>query len=126
LDFLRRHVEKLILGLALIALLVSIALLLRSLSESRRVAAAKVDEARLAANGALAGSTLQFNNALKNIAEVTGMPLSKLIKTTSLNQAISLGLKDLGKIEPGYVADLAVLDDDFRVTAVFVDGARKV
>jgi len=51
LDFLRRHVEKLILGLALIALLVSIALLLRSLSESRRVAAAKVDEARLAANG---------------------------------------------------------------------------
>jgi len=57
---------------------------------------------------------------------VTGMPLSKLIKTTSLNQAISLGLKDLGKIEPGYVADLAVLDDDFRVTAVFVDGARKV
>lgn len=82
--------------------------------------------ARLAANGALAGSTLQFNNAFKNIAEVTGMALSQLVKTTSLNQANSLGLKDLGKIEPGCIADLAVLDDDFKVTAVFVDGVQKI
>ena len=82
--------------------------------------------ARLAANGALAGSTLQFNTAFKNIAEVTGLPLAELIKTTSLNQALSLGRKDLGKVAPGYVADLAVLDDDFNVRAVFVDGDRKI
>lgn len=50
-DFLRRHVEKLILGLALIALLVSIALLMGSLSKSRTQAADMVEEARQAVNG---------------------------------------------------------------------------
>jgi N-acetylglucosamine-6-phosphate deacetylase len=82
--------------------------------------------ARLASNGALAGSTLQFNTALKNVARETGLPLAKIIRTTSLNQAEELGIKDLGRVAPGYVADLAVLDKDFRVKAVFVDGVRKL
>ncbi|MBT3287427.1 MAG: amidohydrolase family protein, partial [Victivallales bacterium] len=82
--------------------------------------------ARLKSNGALAGSTLQLNTALKNVAEVTGLPLSRLVKATSLNQATSLGLAGLGKIETGYTADLVLLGDDFAVQATFVDGQRKV
>ncbi|MDD4538603.1 MAG: N-acetylglucosamine-6-phosphate deacetylase [Lentisphaeria bacterium] len=82
--------------------------------------------ARLEFNGALAGSTLRFNVALKNIAEVTGKPLCELIRTTSLNQAESLGIKGLGRLEKGYAADITVLDDDFAVRAVFVDGVRKI
>ncbi|MBO5924172.1 MAG: N-acetylglucosamine-6-phosphate deacetylase [Lentisphaeria bacterium] len=80
--------------------------------------------ARLASNGALAGSVLVMNKALKNVYEITGLPLAQLIKTTSWNQACSLGLSKLGRIEPGYCADLAVLDDDFEVCKVFVDGKQ--
>lgn len=80
--------------------------------------------ARLASNGALAGSVLVMNKALKNVYEITGLPLSQLIKTTSYNQACSLGLSKVGKIEPGYCADLAVLDDEFDVCKVWVDGKQ--
>ncbi len=82
--------------------------------------------ARLASNGALAGSTLQMNMALKNVLEVTGRGLPEVIQTTSWNQALDLGLGKLGKLEPGFTADISVLADDFSVSAVFVDGARKV
>ena len=80
--------------------------------------------ARLA-SGALAGSTLRLNRALKNVAEFTGLPLPDLIRTTSLNQAESLGLSDLGKIEPGYLADLVILDADFEPRMVFVEGTAR-
>ncbi|MBE6403604.1 MAG: N-acetylglucosamine-6-phosphate deacetylase [Lentisphaerae bacterium] len=80
--------------------------------------------ARLASNGALAGSVLVMNKALKNVYEITGLPLAQLIKTTSYNQACSLGLSKLGRIEPGYCADLAVLDSDFEVCQVWVNGRQ--
>ena len=82
--------------------------------------------ARLASNGALAGSTLQMNTAFKNVADVTGLPLPQLVKTTSWNQAQDLGLKKLGKLEAGFIADIAVLDDAFNVAAVFLDGVREL
>ena len=85
-------------------------------------------EARLVEGGNLAGSTLWMNKALKNIRDVTGLPLKDLVRTTSWNQAIGLGLgKRLGKVEKGYAADLAVLDPDtFDVYAAFVDGERRI
>ena len=81
--------------------------------------------ARLASNGALAGSVLVMNKALKNVYEITGLPLAQLVKATAWNQACSLGLKDLGKVESGYIADLTALDDDFEVKHVWVDGNLK-
>ena len=81
--------------------------------------------ARLKTSNALAGSTLQLNVALKNVYEVTGLPLKELVQTTSYNQAVDLGIKDLGKIEAGFNADITVLNDDFSTSAVFIDGALK-
>lgn len=81
--------------------------------------------ARLKSNGVLAGSTLKFNDGLKLIHQITGEPLSDLITTTSYNQAQALKLAQLGKIEPGYRANLAVLDQDFKVTQTLVDGELK-
>lgn len=77
-------------------------------------------------SGALAGSTLRLNVALQNIHRFTQRPLHELIQTTSLNQAESLKIPDLGKIEPGYRADLVVLDPNFQPTAVFVDGDERL
>lgn len=82
--------------------------------------------ARLAADEShLAGSTLRMCQALRNAHLVTGLPLSELVKTTSLNQAQSLGLAGVGKLESGYLADIVVLADDFTPVAVFVEGQRR-
>ena len=78
--------------------------------------------ARLASNGALAGSTLQICDALRNVYEITGLPLEQLVRTTSLNQANSLGLEKVGRLVPGYCADIVVLDERFKVKKTFVDG----
>lgn len=82
--------------------------------------------ARLKSNGALAGSTLQLCDALRNVWEVTGMELTDLVKTTSYNQAQLLGLDKLGRVAPGYLADLVVLDDDFKVKKAIVGGVVKL
>ena len=81
----------------------------------------KAGAARLA-NGALAGSTLQICDALKNVYEITALELSELVKTTSYNQAQALRLPNIGKIEPGYCADIVLLNDDFKVLETYVDG----
>lgn len=73
-------------------------------------------------SGNLAGSTLRFAKGLKNVQELTGQPLSELVKATSLNQAQSLGLHDLGKIAPGYTADLVLLDAEYDVVKTIIDG----
>ncbi len=85
-------------------------------------------EARLVDAGNLAGSTLWLNKGLKNLHDVTGLPLKDLVRVTSWNQAIELGWgRTLGKVEKGYVADLAVLDPKtFDVCAVFIDGVQKI
>ena len=81
--------------------------------------------ARIAA-GNLAGSTLQFHDGLRHVAEITGLPLPELAKCTAANQARSLGLDDRGKLEPGLLADIVLLNDEFGVEAVFVGGERKI
>ena len=75
--------------------------------------------------GALAGSALLYNDGLRNVARLTGLPLDQLVKTTSWNQAHSLGLQGFGKLEPGYHADLVILDADFHVLQTFVGGEMK-
>lgn len=85
----------------------------------------KNGEARLASTGALAGSMLKMNEALRNVCEVTGLPVKDVIQTTSLNQAKERGEDHLyGRIAPGYKAEIALLDrTDFSVKAVFLRGS---
>ena len=73
-------------------------------------------------SGNLAGSTLRYAKGLYNVWKITGQPLSQLVKATSLNQAESLGLRGLGKISPGYTADLVLLDDEFNVLKTYING----
>ena len=82
----------------------------------------KEGTARLKDGGALAGSALRFNHGLKHLVETTGLPLDQLVKTTSWNQARSLGLDGFGRLEPGYHADLVALDDDFSVWQSWLAG----
>ena len=88
----------------------------------------KNGEARLVEGGNLAGSTLWINKGLKNIVDVVKLPLKDVVRVSSWNQAIELGLgKTLGRIAKGYTADIAVLDPKtFDVKAVFVNGERRI
>ncbi len=85
-------------------------------------------EARLVNGGNLAGSTLWMGMGLKNVHEVTGIPLKDLVRTTSWNQAIEQGWGDtLGKVEKGYAADLVVINPKtWKPVAVFVDGEQRI
>ena len=79
----------------------------------------------VAGTDTLGGSALQYNIGLKNAAEITGLSLKDLIKTTSLNQALKLGLDNVGKLEQGFTADIVILDSDFNVNKVFVNGEER-
>lgn len=85
----------------------------------------KDGQARLKEGGALAGSILLYNEGVANIVELTDLPLHQVVKATSWNQAQSLGLEGVGKLEPGFCADIAILDKDFSVWKTFVDGEER-
>ncbi len=76
-------------------------------------------------SGNLAGSTLLFGHGLRNVLEITGQPLSELVYATAYNQAQSLGMYDLGKIAPGFIADLVLLDEKFDVVQTYIDGVLR-
>ncbi len=78
--------------------------------------------ARLKSNGSLAGSALRYNEGVRNIAQLTGLPLHQIVKATSWNQARSLGLDGFGKLEPGYHADVVLLEEDFSVWKTLIAG----
>ena len=88
----------------------------------------KNGEARLVEGNNLAGSTLWMGMGLKNVHDVTGIPLKDLVRCTAWNQAIEQGWgKKLGKVEKGFIADLVVINPkSLKPSAVFVDGQQRI
>jgi N-acetylglucosamine-6-phosphate deacetylase len=78
-------------------------------------------EARLA-DGTLAGSTLTLDRAVRNMVRWTGASPAEALRMASETPARLLGLTDRGALRPGYVADLALLDEDLRVRATLIGG----
>ncbi|MBI0447005.1 N-acetylglucosamine-6-phosphate deacetylase [Deinococcus sp. DB0503] len=72
-------------------------------------------------NGALAGSVLTLDVALRNAVSL-GIPLPAASWMLSGAPAASLGLTDRGRLAAGLRADLAVLDRDLNVVQVYVAG----
>jgi N-acetylglucosamine-6-phosphate deacetylase len=78
-------------------------------------------EARLE-SGALAGSTLTLDRAVANVARWTG-DLSAAWQMASLNPARQLGIADrVGRVAPGYRADLTAWDASGQVVLTMVGG----
>ena len=74
------------------------------------------------ATGALAGSILTMNTALKNFIKITRLPLEEAIKTVTVNPARVIGADRKGSLKPGTDADLTVFDSDFNIISAFVKG----
>ncbi|WP_223618837.1 N-acetylglucosamine-6-phosphate deacetylase [Lysobacter sp. ESA13C] len=75
------------------------------------------------AAGTLAGSALDMASAVRNTVQRLGLPLDEACRMASTYPAEFLGLgHELGRIAPGYRADLVVLDDGLRVTGSWIGG----
>lgn len=82
----------------------------------------KDGEARLA-DGALAGSVLTMDRAVRNFAENTGCGLPAAVACATKNAAESIGVYDaVGSLSPGKRADITIFDDDVRIQKTVVDG----
>lgn len=77
--------------------------------------------ARLAGGGAIAGSTLTQDAALR-FAVATGVSLEAAIAALTSTPARAIGLADLGRLEPDCHADAVLLSRDLQVCAVWIDG----
>lgn len=81
--------------------------------------------ARLADGGSIAGSTLTLDAALRRAVTEVGVGLADAVGAVTSTPARVLGRSaDLGRLAPGYAADLVLLDADLVVTAVWAAGAR--
>jgi len=74
------------------------------------------------AEGRLAGSTLTQDQALRNLIQWTGMRLDDALLGLTANPAEALSLEARGRIEPGSLADLTLLDKNLQVIKTFVAG----
>ncbi len=80
------------------------------------------DEARLK-NGALAGSILTLDKAVRNVYKNSNLPLYEIIKMASYNGAKHCKVHNhKGQIKEGYDADLILFDDNINIKKAFVLG----
>ncbi|MDI3242118.1 N-acetylglucosamine-6-phosphate deacetylase [Arthrobacter sp. AL08] len=86
--------------------------------------------ARLAGNGtggegAIAGSTLTLDAALRRAVAEVGIPLEEAVTALTETPARAIGRgHDLGRLAVGYAADAVLLADDLTVDSVFAAGRR--
>jgi N-acetylglucosamine-6-phosphate deacetylase len=75
--------------------------------------------------GTLAGSALDMASAVKNCVRLLGVALPDALRFASANPAVFLGLdKMLGRLAPGYRADLVAFDPDaITVLATWLAGS---
>jgi N-acetylglucosamine-6-phosphate deacetylase len=74
-------------------------------------------------DGTLAGSVLTMDGAFRTLVQTLGVPLADAARLCATTPARQLGLSDVGRLEVGSIADLAVLDRNLRVTQTFLQGA---
>lgn len=83
----------------------------------------RVDGKLVNARGALAGSDLSMESAVKNVIQFAGLDWQEAVLMASAYPARAVGLQDdLGSIQPGMRANLVALDGQCNVTHTWIDG----
>ena len=83
----------------------------------------EVDGRLSTSEGTLAGSNLDMASAVRNTVHLLRQPLEEALRMASLYPAAFMGLDDrIGRIAPGYRADLVLLDEDLEVRETWIGG----
>jgi N-acetylglucosamine-6-phosphate deacetylase len=78
------------------------------------------------ADGTLAGSDLDMASAVRNAVHYLKVDVPTALRMASLVPAAFLRLDgELGRVAPGYRADLVLLDEDLKVRATWIDGIEE-
>lgn len=80
------------------------------------------DRCSLVSNGALAGSVIALDTAVRNLA-LAGVDMPRVAAASSANALAMLGVDDRGRLAPGLRADLVELDEGVRVRRVMRAGS---
>jgi N-acetylglucosamine-6-phosphate deacetylase len=76
------------------------------------------------ADGTLAGSDLDMASAVRNAVKLLDLELAEAVAMASTNPAAFLSLNhELGRIAPGYCANLVLLDENIEVVETWIEGA---
>lgn len=74
-------------------------------------------------NGSIAGSAMTFDEDVRNMVKMVGIPLPWAIQMATLNPARAVGLDDQkGSLKVGKDADLILIDEDVNVYMTMVQG----
>jgi N-acetylglucosamine-6-phosphate deacetylase len=77
-------------------------------------------------DGTLAGADIDMATSVRNCVHQFGLPLEDSLRMASLYPAAYLGLDDqLGRVAPGYRADLTLLGSDLSVLGTWVGGEEQ-
>lgn len=79
------------------------------------------DRCTLRSTGALAGSLIALDSAVRNLAD-SGLPLPLAVAAASRNPAAMIGATDRGRLAVGQRADIVELDDTLQVLRVMRGG----
>lgn len=78
-------------------------------------------------NGALAGSVLTIDMAVRNVYKNCNVPLYEVVKMATYNPAVHCKVGNhKGLIKEGYDADLLLFDEDINVKKVFINGKEYI
>lgn len=81
-----------------------------------------VGDAAYLDDGTIAGSVLTMDRAFATLTGACGLSLSDAATVCATTPARTLGLQGFGVLSPGAVADLVVLDRQFRVVQTWISG----
>ncbi|MGB7963432.1 MAG: N-acetylglucosamine-6-phosphate deacetylase [Propionicimonas sp.] len=76
-------------------------------------------------DGALAGSTLTMDEAVRRAVRNVGLPVPIAVAAATEVPARAIGRADLGRLEPGGAADVLVLGPDLHVERVWAGGLEQ-
>jgi N-acetylglucosamine-6-phosphate deacetylase len=76
-------------------------------------------------DGRLAGSNIDMASCVRNAMSLLGVSLPEAVRMASLYPAEFLGLShELGRIEPGYRANLVLADEKLNILETWIDGRK--
>lgn len=74
-------------------------------------------------DGTIAGGTASIITCVKNLIS-WGIPECDAVKMATFNPAKSIGIENKGLIKGGYDADFLIIDNEFNITDIFINGEK--